>query len=204
MEAIVLALAATAQAIHQVNKIAWTGQSDEAEYLPLLESVLVIDSDNVNTIYKGPANLTTGLNLLAAQLGNPGNNQQLELGRYLASLVSIEKAFSRNREVQEILGTRITQVKRLAEFESIGSPAVLASMADAYSQSISTLPLRIQVKGEPSILQAQSHQNKIRAILLAAVRGIVLWRQVGGRKRHFIFKRKQLLEETTSLLNAPM
>jgi high frequency lysogenization protein len=43
-------------------------------------------------------------------------------------------------------------------------------------------------------------QHKIRALLLAAIRAAVLWRQAGGRKYHFILQRKRLLQEVKTVL----
>ena len=56
------------------------------------------------------------------------------------------------------------------------------------------------VKGEPPHLQNPDNINKIRALLLAGIRSAMLWRQVGGLRRHIIFNRRKLLTITHRLL----
>ncbi len=59
---------------------------------------------------------------------------------------------------------------------------------------------RIQVSGTPAQPQQPHVQHKVRALLLAAVRGAVLWRRVGGKRRHLLFGRKQMIEQAKILL----
>ncbi len=204
MENIVLALAAISQAIQQVQKVAWKGQLDEAEAHPLIKSIFAVETDSIVELYSGSASLTTGLRMLRAQLNANGQERSAEYGRYMANVLTLQKQFAKNTEVQSILSSRIDHTRRLLDYDDILSANVLSSLADCYTQSISNLPLRIQVQGNPQILQNKMNQDKIRAMLLSAVRAAVLWRQVGGKKRQFLFKRKQLLETADSLLRQPV
>ncbi|MEE4245362.1 MAG: high frequency lysogenization protein HflD [Kangiellaceae bacterium] len=203
MNEIVLALAAIAQAVKQVQQLAWKGDYDEADSLPLLESVFKVNADSVAEIYSGSASLTTGLRLLRTQLDN-GTTKDPELSRYLANIFTIEKQFSTHQEVQDIVSSRLEHTKRLLEFDEVTSSNVINSLAESYSQSISTLPMRLQVHGDPTILTNKLTQSKIRALLLTAVRSAVLWRQVGGKKRQFIFSRQKLLNACQQLLTQPI
>ena len=204
MENIVLTLAAMSQAIYQVQKVAWKGQMDDAEAMPLINSIFKFDAESVVELYSGTASLSTGLRTLRAQLDSSSNKKSSEFGRYMANLFTIQKQFDNNSEIQQVLSSRIEHTKRLLDYEDVLSANVIASLADCYSQSISNLPLRIQVHGDPQILQNKANQDKIRALLLAAVRAAVLWRQVGGKKRQFLFSRKQLLDTAQKLLTQPI
>src|SRR5690606_26637288 len=62
-----------------------------------------------------------------------------------------------------------------------------------YQQTISTLGKRIQVTGEPKLLQQEAIADRIRALLLAGVRLGWLWQQLGGRRWHLILRRRPLL-----------
>ena len=37
-------------------------------------------------------------------------------------------------------------------------------------------------------------QHKVRALLLAGIRAVVLWRQLGGSRTQIIFARKKMVE----------
>ncbi|GAM56239.1 hypothetical protein JCM19232_5254 [Vibrio ishigakensis] len=50
------------------------------------------------------------------------------------------------------------------------------------------------------MLQQTGVQAKVRALLLAGIRSAVLWRQVGGKRRHLIFSRKKMVEQAEILL----
>ena len=77
---------------------------------------------------------------------------------------------------------------------------MVSNLASIYLDIISPLGPRIQVTGTPAHLQQPQVQHKVRALLLAAVRSAVLWRQVGGKRRHLIFGRKQMVEQAKILL----
>ncbi|MNN35329.1 High frequency lysogenization protein HflD [compost metagenome] len=50
------------------------------------------------------------------------------------------------------------------------------------------------VQGNPHYLGQAAVVSEIRALLLAAVRSAVLWRQLGGSYMDFLFSRKTMLE----------
>ncbi|WMS88106.1 high frequency lysogenization protein HflD [Pleionea litopenaei] len=204
MDDIVLTLAAIAQSVQQVQKVAWKGQMDDADALPLIKSIFTLDTDSVVDLYSGSASLTNGLRALRAQLNASNEERDAEFGRYMANIFTLQKQFMKNAEVQQILSSRIEHSRRLLDYDDIMSANMMASLADCYSQSISQLPLRVQVQGNPAILENKMNQDKIRALLLAAVRASVLWRQVGGKKRQFIFNRKQICDTANKLLTQPI
>ncbi|PWK53284.1 high frequency lysogenization protein HflD [Pleionea mediterranea] len=204
MENVVLALAAISQAIEQVQKIAWKGKMDDADAMPLIKSIFNLEPESIVDLYSGSASLTSGLRLFRAQLQSGNQERNAEYGKYLANILTLQKQFTKQPQVQEVLTSRIEHTRRLLDYDDIMSPSVLSSIADCYSQSISNLPLRIQVQGSPEVLQNKHNQDKIRALLLAAVRAAVLWRQLGGKKRQFLFKRQQLCDVANQLLKQPV
>jgi high frequency lysogenization protein len=58
------------------------------------------------------------------------------------------------------------------------------------------------VEGNPAYLQQPVQVNQIRALLLAAVRGAVLWRQLGGSQLRLLFRRRQYAMLARGLLAA--
>ena len=67
-------------------------------------------------------------------------------------------------------------------------------------KTISTITPRIMVSGNPAHLNNPENANRIRALLLAGIRGAMLWRQSGGGRWTLLLRRNVLLRETRMLL----
>ncbi|NCO20004.1 MAG: lysogenization regulator HflD, partial [Gammaproteobacteria bacterium] len=74
-----------------------------------------------------------------------------------------------------------------------------AQLADVYRQQISTLPLRIQVNGNPLYLKQSDKVSLIRAILLGGVRAGFLWLQLGGRPWRLLLQRRRMFRIAAEL-----
>ncbi len=68
-----------------------------------------------------------------------------------------------------------------------------------YADTISTFRMRIQVTGDPNVLQQEENAAKVRALLLAGIRSAVLWRQSGGRRWQLIFTRRKIIDNAKQL-----
>ena len=68
---------------------------------------------------------------------------------------------------------------------------VQARLAEIYVDTLSQLRPRVIVHGNPQHLSNAQVVAQIRALLLAAVRAAVLWRQVGGSQLRLIVRRRQ-------------
>ena len=99
------------------------------------------------------------------------------------------------------LADGIDRAKQQAEVFSTTHENVLANLAGLYSDTISTLSPRIMVQGEQVYLNDTLNVNKIRALLLSAIRSAVLWRQKGGTRLQIMFSRKKYLQEIQLLIN---
>jgi len=93
-----------------------------------------------------------------------------------------------------MLAERINQVHRQLAHFAITDEQVLANFASIYSDVISELGPKLQISGNPDCLKQPQVQHKIRALLLAAMRSAVLWRQLGGKRRHLVFARKAIFD----------
>ncbi len=194
-------LAAICQVAVLVQKLARQGQTSEAEFTTLLNSIIVTSPDNTLQVYGGElAPLKLGLTSLVSQLGDQSKQKDPEITRYVVSLLSLERKLSKKSKALAQLAERIDQCKRqLAHFD-INSDTLVASLAGIYSDIISPLGTPIQVAGNPEILKQPSNQHKIRALLLAGMRSAVLWRQVGGKRRTILFSRSKIVECAEQLL----
>jgi len=197
---ITLALAGIFQSAQQVINLATNGQADERIIEPLIASILKLDADTCEDVYGHTSNLRPGLRLIDTQLRTGASGKSANLGRYVASLLNLERQLSRSAEMQSVISTRIVQVKRLTEDKALTDPAIIHSIAELYKDTISTLPLRIQVTGEQNILKQSDIQDKVRCCLFCGLRSAVLWRQMGGKRRQLILNRKQLINTAEDLL----
>jgi high frequency lysogenization protein len=68
----------------------------------------------------------------------------------------------------------------------------VASLAETYTQTISTLRPRIMVSGDPVRLADAAVADQVRALLLGAMRSAVLWRQCGGTRLGLLFGRRRM------------
>lgn len=194
-----LALAALCQAVRLVQQIARGDEIDAAQLRCCLQSVVVQEAQEPLEIFGSQLqNVASGYQILMAQLSDQPK-KDLELTRYVMSVITLERRLAKSPNLQAV-GKKIDRLQQQLMHFQLLDETVLASMADIYVEQISPLGQRIQIAGVPAQLKQPLVQHKIRALLLAAIRAAVLWRQAGGRKYHFLFQRKILLQETKSVL----
>lgn len=190
-----LAFAGIWQAAALVEEVARTGQCSSEAMNSCLNSLMATDPNSTLAVFGTMADLKLGFEVLVDQLENQNNQRHIMITRYVIGLLALEKKLARRGDQMNLLAERITQVKRQLAHFNIHDEQVIANLASVYSDIISPLGPRIQVSGKPEILQQTSAQYKIRALLLAGIRSCVLWRQVGGKRRHIIFSRKKMVQQ---------
>lgn len=189
----VLALAGIAQALQQVRRIAETGHSEAAIVRTAMDSVMRIDAPTPEAVYGSARQVEPGLRLLRDYFRNQGKDQLLP--RLALSVMQLERRFVREAATVDKVDTGIGATSaRLAELGQSNHPDVLAAMAELYKNSISQLKPKIMVQGNPHYLNQATVVAEIRALLLAAVRSAVLWRQLGGNYWDFLFSRKAMVD----------
>ncbi|RRU22765.1 high frequency lysogenization protein HflD [Stenotrophomonas sp. 278] len=189
----VLALAGIAQALQQVRRIAETGHSEAGVVRTAIDSVFRIDADSPQAIYGGPAQLAPGLRLLHNYFRNQGQDEILP--RLALAVLQLERTFVRNYDVVSAVSEGIARAQRQAsELGDSAHPDVLAALGALYADTISHLKPRVMVQGNPHYLGQAGVIAEIRALLLAAVRSAVLWRQTGGQYWDFLLSRKAMVE----------
>jgi high frequency lysogenization protein len=197
-----VAFAAICQAAYLVDKIATKGICPDAvAFNASLKSIMRVESASPLEIFGGYESLEVGFKSMLDQLDNASNSRNMQVTKYIIGMIALEKKLSNNSGSLNLLGERINQVQRqLAHFE-VDDSSVLANLDSIYRDLISTLGPKIQINGNPSCLQQDQTQHKIRALLLAGVRAAVLWRQIGGKRRQLIFSRKAMLHQTKQNLH---
>jgi len=188
----VLALAGLAQALHQVRRIAETGHSETAAARPVLDSVFRIDAASTAEVYGGAGGVAPGLRLLGDYLGSRGADPLLP--RLALATLQLERRFAGEANTVAAVGNGLAEIAPRAEALGSTHPDVLAALGGLYADTISHLRPRIMVQGNPHYLGQAGVVSEIRALLLAAVRSAMLWRQVGGSQWHFLLARRAMAE----------
>ncbi|WP_342343034.1 high frequency lysogenization protein HflD [Shewanella salipaludis] len=194
-----MAFAGILQAIAQVQKLARQGESEQEALAASLNTILVTSPENTAEVYQDQVALKTGYRLIQTQLGD-GNKKDVEVTRYLVGILALERKLARSKNGMGMVAERINQVHRQLHHFKITDEQVIANLASIYSDIISNLGPKLQISGNPVCLQRPLVQQKIRALLLAAMRSAVLWRQLGGRRRHLVFARKAIVDTATKSL----
>ncbi len=190
----VIAFAALAQSAKLAHDIAKTGLVDNAQWQVCINSLLSTNPDSINDIYQPVSDLQTGMNTLVKQLSDSGEGRSLEITKYLAGLISLSRKLLRSDNSLSMMSQRMDQVKRQLHHFSVNDEAVIANLASIYTEIVSPLGSKIQIAGTPAHLQQPLNQKKIRALLLAGVRAAILWQQMGGKRRHLFFSRKDYVK----------
>lgn len=195
-----LALAGMCQALKLLQQVTRSNDVALADLQLCLASIANLSPAEPLDIYgKDIANLRAGYQCLVEQLGD-NQRKDVELTRYVVSVIALERKLTKNRDNLDNLGKRLSRLEQQLQHFAITDENIIANLADIYVECISSLGTRIQVAGQPELLKQPLVQHKVRALLLAAIRAVVLWRQAGGSRLHFIFKRKALLHEAKSVL----
>ncbi|MFO7602339.1 MAG: DUF489 family protein, partial [Gammaproteobacteria bacterium] len=134
-------------------------------------------------------------------LENNSRQKQLDVARYVITLLHLQRKLMKRQDLLEVLDKGIARAQEQAKIFSPLHDNVIANLADIYSNTISQIPPKIMVSGESHYLNNPANTNKIRALLLAGVRAAVLWTQIGGGRWQVLFKRRQFVQAARALLD---
>lgn len=196
----VVALAGLFQAAHLVRQVAREGATDPASFETSISSVLRIDAQSTESVFGGRERLRTGLQTLCRQLGRNRAESDVEITRYVASLMYLERRLMRDRRLIERLRSGIESALEQSRHFSATHENVVASLAALYVETVATAGPRILVHGAPHYLNQAANANMIRALLLCGIRSAVLWRQRGGNRFRLLFGRRGLLACASTML----
>lgn len=196
-----MALAGVFRAAALVNTLANEGTISEDELRISVESIFETNPNDVVQVFGNINNLSIGFDTLIYQLGKDSANRNIDIARYVVSMLFLERRLMKNPQMLETLSKGVELATRQSEHFSTTHENVIANLADLYSRTISELGPRIMVNGEQHLLTTTAISNKIRTVLLAGIRSAVLWHQLGGRRWHVLFQRNRYLQVSKQLQN---
>jgi len=196
-----LAMAGVFQAAYLVQQIARRGKVAETDVATSINSLFQLDPDNAAAVFNGIDGVTTGLRVFSEQLDGKHSRRDPELLRYVIGLLHLERKLSRRDDLLQQIRQVIESLARQAQQNGATHQSVITALARLYQDTVSTLTPRLMVHGEPTVLADADTANLIRALLLAAIRAVVLWRQCGGRRWRLLLQRRELLHAAQRLCN---
>ena len=194
-----IALAGMIQAISLIRELAQTGKIDEEAFKTCIQSIFNTDPANTIAVYGEIRNLKLGLEKLIPIFTPKTDSARLTI-RSMLSLMRLQRKIMRRTQLMNKLTQRILQVKKQVDYFSLMHPTVIANLADIYIDAITPFRYRFYILGNKKILNVNENMEKIRALLLAAIRSSVLWQQLGGSRLKLIFLHKKISAEASTLL----
>ena len=195
-----LALAGVFQATALVKNIAVSGLVDKHDFEICIRSIFETEPDSVEMVYGQVEYLRTGLTTLIEQLGEKSTQRDIDIARYVISLLHLQRKLSKNKAMLDTVASGIERARRQTEHFHVTHENVIANLADIYSETISQIPPKIMVSGESQYLSNSDQANKIRALLLAGMRSAVLWAQLGGSRWQILLRRRRFCQEADRVL----
>ena len=197
-----LALAGIAQASFLVNQLAHHGLAAQDKLATAVNSLFVTDPKSAEDVFGKAGKLNLGLQVLQEMLaGDSAVFNPAEVMRYLLGLLYLERKLARNAALLDQIGKGLETIRlRFPDTDIAANPDALRELSRLYQNTLSTLPFRIQVRGDMNFLENELVTCKVRAALFAGLRAAVLWHQVGGRRWHLLLKRKRIARDINLLL----
>jgi len=191
-----LALASIFQTTALVHQLASTGQCDSHSNKASLNSI-VSQSDDVDEIFSSPEDLRVGFESLKTLLEKkPISMQNIML--YSTALINLEKKLMKKPQLLTQISTEIDHIKK-QDFFDIHHSNSIARLAELYKNTLGSLNPTIMVRGEQIYLTNRNTANHIRALLLAGIRAVSLWKSQGGKTWHLLLSKKKTLRYVNSL-----
>ena len=191
-----LALASIFQTTALVHQLASTGQCDSHSNKASLNSI-VSQSDDIDEIFTSPEDLRVGFESLKTLFEKkPINMQNIML--YSTALINLEKKLMKKPQLLTQISAEIDHIKK-QDFFDIHHSNSIARLAELYKNTLGSLNPTIMVRGEQIYLTNRHTANHIRALLLAGIRAVSLWKSQGGKTWHLLLNKKKTLRYVNSL-----
>ena len=194
-----IALAGLYQALALIQQVAWQGDSTHSCLPASLASVLKIDTDDFMDVYGVPRDLQLGLQALQETLQKRHDPLVIERTRHAVSLMYLEGRLQVSSQAATELGNDIQHLAALHATRDDSVAELAQDLARLYQAHISPMGPKIIIEGDPSHLKTEHCASMIRALLLAGIRAVVLWRQARGKRWALLLGRSSILRNIATL-----
>lgn len=199
-----LAFAAICQASAIIQQLARFGTWDDNSAKVLIKSLSVDNPRTAEDVFPSK-NLGLGYKTLVESFGSKSdlNDQNMEIAKYVMLIIGLERKLNNIPGLFSRIFNKIDETKAYARENQmlILDDRVIERLADAYFTEVTQKRVtNFMICGKKTFLQQDHIQMKIRAILLSAVRAVILWRQSGGRRLTLFFKRSKMVDFASVIL----
>jgi len=195
-----IAMSGLYQCMQLIEEIAWDGRVEAVPFKSCIYSLLNTHPEGYLDVYGGIDGLEDGLKTLRSTLNKSNDSRSVERTRYSIMLIYLEKRLSKNPQNIDHIKSGIEAAKAQLDHFEMTHINVISRLADIYQQSISPLGPKIMVKGEQAHLSNPDNASRIRALLLAGIRAVLLWRQAGGNRWRLLFERNAMIKEIDTIM----
>ncbi len=185
----ILALASIMQPLGLIHDLAQKGACDAQSLQASLHSI-TNTGNSIDVLYSSKDELTVGLNTLKNVLTKSKNHRHILI--YFMGLIKIEKLVRKHHDVSAIITHNIEPLQGLSLEEATNNHTV-AKYAELYRNIAQLLDQKIIINGKQDYLTNTHLVNHIRALLLAGIRSVNLWRTLGGSMWQLIFNKKRII-----------
>jgi len=198
-----LALAAIAQSAFLVRQLAHHGVAAVDKFGTAVDSLFATNPRSTEDVFGSVKNLNLGLQSLQEILeGTSTLFAPDQVLRYVMGMLYLESQLAKRPDMLERIGTELERIDAChPERPRAENQPLVRDLARLYQETLSTLPFRIQVKGDMQRLQNDYVAARLRVLLFAGVRAAVLWKQRGGRRWHLVFLRSRIKRDINRLLH---
>ena len=194
----VIGMAGAVLAVQQALALARKGRADPAASALVLAATLRIDAESAADVYGGATMLAPVLVALRDFM-HAGERDPI-LVRTLIVLTQVERNFAARPDMAIQVAEGIRGAAAFVAQSGGGPIDATPRLGELYAATISQLTPRVMIPGDPELLARPAVVTAVRAHLLAALRGAVLWRQSGGSRVGLLFGWRAIRAECSRLL----
>ena len=172
----------------------------EADIDTSIHSLFVRNPKDYLEVYGSLEKLKPGLTALSTSFRNKHDKQALERARYMVNLMMLSKKFHTNNALVKQVDSTLDMLESAATDLDTQRDYVIDKIAQLYQNTLSKINPRIIIYGQPEILNNADHAAAIRTLLLAGVRGALLWYQAGGSQLGLLLGKAKYLKTIDQML----
>ncbi|NYT52021.1 MAG: high frequency lysogenization protein HflD [Candidatus Vesicomyosocius endoextente] len=191
-----LALASILQTTTLIDQLASTGTCNANSNQASLKSIIT-SSTKLEEVFNQKQDLLVGIDALKVVLGNKTKCIQ-HIIFYTLALINLEKKLMKNQTLLNQITLEIDLIKNQDFFE-ISHINSVARLAQLYKSTLGSLNPKIMINGQQIYLSNKHTSNHIRALLLAGIRAVSLWKSQGGKTWHLLLNKKKILNLINTL-----
>lgn len=194
------------QSAEMIHQIATTGKCSYEDFKHIIMALKISKFQSIEETFGSTAHLHSGLRACKTYYSmQPSHDTAatIQINRYFAELFKLASYLRKNPNLLTKIGDKVAEsTPDFAELDE-NIEQLIRHFATMYSEIISPNAPRILIRGTENHLKIEFNAQKVRTLLLAGLRIVLLWRECGGKQWHLFIRRKKILETCHQLLNNP-